>query len=317
MTELQLVTDAERERVTAALDSARSPSTRLSYASAWKQWEQWCAARGATALPGSPELVAVYLTTLADSGLSASTIDKTLAAIRAGHVDVGADDPTAHSGVTRVRQGLRRTIGTAAKKQAHPLSTDEIRLIIAGIEGDGLRALRDRALILLGYAAALRRSELVALDVEDLTRKRSGYVVNIRRSKADQEAEGQIVGVARGQHPETDPVAALDRWLKGSGIKTGPLFRSIAWSDRRVLDRRMDGKAVNLILTDRAETVGLHLPNLSGHSLRAGHATQAAENGVPAERLARTTRHKNLSVLAGYVRPAQVLTDTTAKDLGL
>jgi len=312
------LTAVDQERVADALASSRSASTRLAYASAWRGWETWCSARGASPLPAVPELLAAYLTEQAATGRAVSTMDKTVAAIRAAHLDAGHDDPTGNRGVVRVRAGLRRTVGVAPRRQAHPISTEEVRRIVAAIDPASLRGKRDRAMILLGYAAALRRSELVDLLVRDVAMKPAGLVVHVRRSKADQDQAGQVVGVTRGQHPETDPVTAVHTWISAARLTPGdPLFSLVARSDLRAVPRRLEGKQVNRILASRAADAGLADLRLSGHSLRAGHATTAAEHGVPADRLARTTRHRNLATLAKYIRPAEVLADTSSGSLGL
>jgi len=312
------LTAADVDRIAAAAAASRSPATRRAYSSAWRGWESWCAGRGVPPIPADPVLVAARITELAEAGRSTSTIDVLLAALRAVHRDAGLDSPTADAGVERVRAGLRRRTGTAPRHQAHPLTTEEIRRIVVTIDADSLRGKRDRALILVGFAAALRRSEIVGLRVNDLAWRSQGIVMTIRRSKGDQEGVGQIVGIARGQHRETDPMAAVRLWLTGAELSAGdPLFCPVAWSDRRAIIRPLSGADVSRILRGRAADAGLGDLPISGHSLRAGHATVAAEHGVPAERIARTTRHANLATLARYVRPGQVLGDTSSADLGL
>ena len=311
------ISSAEAERVAAALGAARSPATRRAYASAWARFDRWVADRGGESLGVSPEVVAVYLVELADNGKSMSTVDRAASAIRAIHRDAGLEDPTRHPGVERVRAGLRRSVGVAPRRQAHPLSTAEIRRIVGPI-GDDVRGRRDRSIILLGYAGALRRSELASLDVGDVEFRTGGVVLTIRSSKTDQERQGAVVGIARGAHPVTCPVTALRRWLDViDGDLDLPLYRPVAWSARRALPRGLDGRDVARILQNRAEDAGLGDLAISGHSLRAGHATEAAGRGVPADRLARTTRHSSIEALSRYVRPAEVLTDTTSRDLGL
>jgi len=307
------------DRIAAAAEASRSPSTRRAYASALRRWVEWCAGRGVEPDAAGPEHVAAWIAELAAAGRSASTIQVALAALAADASDSGRDDPTAHPGVRRVVAGLRRTVGTAPRRQAHPVSTEEVRRIVTSIQGDGLRARRDRAVILLGYAAALRRSELADLRLGDIVQRRGGFVVRLRRAKTDQEAAGQVVGVARGQHHETDPVAALLAWTAAAQLSGDDwLWPPIAWSDRRVIrDRHLDGGDVARILRSRADDAGLGDLPISGHSLRAGHATEAASRGVPAERLMRTTRHRSTAGLAPYVRPAEALRDTTSADLGL
>lgn len=309
---------ATRLAITTAAAESLASSTRRSYSSAWRSWLAWCAESGHISLPAEPATIAAYLVHLADRGLTPSSLDRALAAIRNAHLDAHLEDPTANRGLAKVRSGLRRRLGTAPRKQAHPLTTDQIRQMVSIIDTDSLRGARDTAIILLGYAAALRRSELADLVVRDALHRAAGLVLLVRRSKGDQEGEGQYVGVVRGESPATDPVAALDRWVGMTGAKgSDPLFVPITWSDRRPGLEAMSGAAIGQVIVDRAEAAGLGHLNITGHSLRAGHATTAAEAGVPAEQLARTTRHRNLATLAKYTRPAETLRDTSSKALGL
>lgn len=312
------LTDADRDAINLAAADSLAPATRRAYESSLRTWRKWCRDRGVPAIPATPELVAAHLTDLAEAGRSTSTMDRTLAALRDKHLDLGFDDPTSHRGVQRVRSGLRRRLGTAPRQQAHPLSTEEVRRIVEHIDDTELRGLRDRAIVLLGYAAALRRSEIADLACNDIMPRARGVVVRVRRSKSDQEGEGQLVGVVRGQHIDTDPVHAVHAWMERSGGNgSDPLFTRISWSGLRPGFEPLTGASVARILQQRAKAAGLGDLPISGHSLRAGHATTAAEHGVPADRLMRTTRHKNMATLAGYVRPAETLRDTSSANLGL
>lgn len=322
MTDLRAVpgslTSAQMEDIGRAVKAARSQNTQRAYASAWRHWASWCELHGFVSLPADPGSVAAYLTVRAKEGRSMSTLDTARAAIRAAHRDTAQEDPTSNPEVELVLKGLKRQQGTAPRTQAHPLSTDELRRIVDCVDRESLRGKRDSALILLGFAGALRRSELVNLSVGDLAFKTDGVVVTLRRSKGDQEGKGVVVGILRGKVKLSDPLFALRDWMAASGIQAGaPLFQRIAWSDRRVTGHMLTGESVNQILKQRAGAAGMDDLRLTGHSLRAGHATTAAENGVPSDRLARTTRHKNLATLARYVRPAEVLRDSSSGALGL
>lgn len=308
----------ETARVLEAMAASRSDSTRRVYTSRWKVWETWCAEHGRTPMPADPAELAAYVTSLADSGRALSTINASIAAIRAVHEDHGFDDPTTGVGVQRVRAGVTRIVGVAPRRQAHPLSLLELQRMLESCDADGVRGTRDRALLLIGFAGALRRSEIAALEVRDVARQRDGIVLTIRRSKGDQEGRGATVGISRGVHAGTDPVTALHAWLDLAGIGRGPLFVAITRHNRvpRTL-RAVTGASVDAIIQRRAADAGLGDLPISGHSLRAGHATTAAESGVDASRIARTTRHQRLETLQRYTRPAEALRDTTARDLGL
>ncbi|WP_024285342.1 tyrosine-type recombinase/integrase [Cellulomonas sp. KRMCY2] len=302
---------------------AVSDGTKRAYASSWRTWTAWCTARGHEPWCTTPEhaaVLGVWIKERAGSGIAMSTITKDLAAVSKEHLDAGQSDPTAARGVRQVMKGARQKYGIAPKRRAHALTTAEIRRVLAQIDRSTLRGKRDAAIILTGFAGAMRRSELAALTVGDLDFKARGAVVTLRKSKADQEGAGVPVGLPRGQHPETDPVGALRAWIAAASIEgADPLFQRIGRRATKVMDQGLSGAAISEILIERARAAGLEdeALHVTGHSLRAGHATQAAEAKVDVVRLARTTRHVRLETLAGYIRPAEVLHDSTANDLGL
>lgn len=307
----------ELEAVEACLAASRSPSTRRVYASQWRGFAAWCAERRLVPLPAEPSSVAGYLAALGGSGASVSTVTVAAAAIRAVHLDAGLSNPADHPGVRRTQAGLARMHGVAPRRQARALTTEQI---VASVDGfadpASFRALRDRAVWLVGFAAALRRSELAGLDVEHLDRRRKGIVLTIPRSKTDQTGRGQMVAVVHGEHPHTCPVVALDDWLDAAGIDTGAVFRPIAWSDRRTLDGRLSPAAVGEVIAGRAAAAGYS--GATGHSLRSSHATVAAESGgVSADLIAKTTRHSDVRSLSGYVRPTDLLRSSSSSALGL
>ena len=303
-------------RIAEAVASTLAESTRHVYGHGWRQWERWCSARQTTALPASPAMICAYLTQRASEGALVPTLDLAIGAISYAHRSRGLDDPTLAEAVRQVRRGLRRIVGTAPRRQARPLDTDDIRQILEAIERSTAKGARDAAIILLGFASALRRSELANLDLADVDHKPAGVLLRVRRSKTDQDAVGQVVAVAHGQQAETDPVAALTAWLGCRGRESGPLFTSMR--NKTVTSERLSGNAIARMLRNRASVAGLPAERITPHSLRAGHATTAAVAGVGLDRIAAQTRHKRLStLLERYIRPAQALDFTSSRDLGL
>jgi len=188
--------------------------------------------------------------------------------------------------------------------------------MLAHIDRTTVKGTRDAALILIGFASALRRSELAALTMADIEAKPAGLLIHLRRSKGDPEARGQVVGVARGQHLETDPIATLDAWLGLRGTAPGPLFTNAHHG--RVGTRTITGSGLTDMLKQRASAAGLPADRITGHSLRAGHATTAALAGVDLARIAAQTRHRRISTLVEhYIRPLNALHVTSSRDLGL
>lgn len=311
------LTARDAERVAAALEANVAASTRTVYACAWRQWEAWSRRRGIDSLPAPPEAVAAFLAERAEAGVSYGSIDLACSAIAFWHKEKGLPDPMADLMLRRVRRGLRRIIGVAPRRQAHPLTVDELTRMVTSIDPDIAIGRRDRATLLLGYASALRPSELGALHLADVMSRPGGLLVMVRRSKTDQDGCGQLIGVATGDHRQTDPISALAQWLGVRPTGPGPLFTRIHPSGVAT-DVGIDARTVSRIVTVRARAAGLGDLPITGHSLRAGHATTAAANGATIQRIAAQTRHRDLNTLIEhYIRPPDALANTTSRVLGL
>jgi site-specific recombinase XerD len=301
------------EQAHAYAGAAKAPNTWKAYRSDWRQFSAWCDAQGAQALPADPATLVAYLTDAA-STVKVATLQRRLSSIAQAHQAAGYPSPSTDPQVRLVWQRIRRTHGTAARR-VEPAVTDVIRALVDGEDPD-LAATRDRALLLVGFAGALRRSELVALDVTDVTDTPDGLKVSIRRSKTDQEAVGRVVGLPYGSTRATCPARAWRAWLAASGITDGPAFRSM---DRHsnLSSTRLSDRAVALIVKRRAELAGLDPASFSGHSLRAGLATAAAMAGVPERVIAAQTGHKSMAVLRGYIREGSIWRENAAAKVGL
>lgn len=291
---------------------AKAPNTVRAYRSDWAHFEGWCAAHGLPALPATEATVAMYLTDLADH-LSTSTLQRRISSISQAHKASGHPSPT-KGRVATVWQGIRRAKGTAQKGKA-PARTQEVASMVATC-GDGPLGLRDRALLLVGFAGAFRRSELVALDMADVAFGADGVTVTIRRSKTDQEGAGQKVGLPYGSHPQTCPVRNLRAWLDAAGIAGGPVFRSV---DRHgnVKASTLTSQSVALVVKRCAKAAGLNPRDYAGHSLRAGLATAAAEAGVSERTIMAQTRHRSLPMVRRYIREGNLFRENAAASVGL
>src|SRR6266849_498190 len=246
----------------------KSPATRAAYQSDFRIFRDWCASRNVCALPASAETVAGFLAAQADSGLAASTIGRRGAAIRYAHKLANLEPPTNSEAVKATLRGIRRAIGAAPARKAPAVA--EIMRDMAQATPGGLKGLRDRALLLLGFGGAFRRSELVALDVADLEETDDGLRVTIRRSKTDQERQGVTIAIVRGG--ACCPVKALRAWLDAAGITEGPIFRPVR-KGGKVRDRRLTAKSVCDLVKAYADSVGLDAATFGAHSLRAGFLT--------------------------------------------
>jgi integrase len=303
------------DRARAYAENAKAPATRRAYASDWRHFETWCATAGLSCLPAVPETVALYIAALAESHRTA-TISRRMAAISAAHKAVGQQSPASmrHGAVASVWHGIKRTQGMAHQGAKAPVLVENLRAMVRSLR-PGVIGVRDRALLLVGFAGAFRRSELVGLDFEDVQFTSDGLVVLLRRSKTDQEGEGRRVGLPYGSNPETCPVRALRAWIEGSGIDAGPLFRSV---DRHGKIRgRLSGYAVALIIKKYAGAVGLEPAAFSGHSLRAGLVTSAAIAGASERAIMSQTGHRSSSMVRRYVRDANLFRENVAARVGL
>jgi integrase len=307
----QLTAVAEQARDYAA--AAKAANTLRGYRADWRDFAGWCERHRLEALPAAPETVAFYLTDLASSRKTA-TLQRRLSAIAQAHQAAGHPPPTKDAAVKAVWAGIRRTHGTAQAGKA-PALTADVRAMVATLPEKRIGD-RDRALLLLGFAGAFRRSELVGLDVADVAAMRDGLVVTLRRSKTDQEGAGRPVGIPYGSNPATCPVRALEAWRAAAAIADGALFRGV---DRhgRLLPGRLSDRAVARVVQRAAAAAGLDPARYAGHSLRAGLATAAAAANVPERVIALQTGHRSMKILRRYIRQGSLFTENAAAAVGL
>jgi len=298
--------EAEVHTARGYVDASRAVSTRRLYDAEWRRFARWCSERDARSLPAQPALVALYLSSLASRGLTPPSVAVALPAIAHAHKRAGAVPPHRAEGgtvISDVLAGIRRSRTTAPDRKA-AADADIVMQLLWSIEGDGLAAVRDCALIAFGMALDARRSELVALDVADLAWEDQGLRVTIRRSKTDQESEGAVVAVPEGAPPA--PLTYLRAWLAAAGITEGAIFRPLWKGGNRVRDARLTGHSVASIVQARALAAGLDPSRYAGHSLRAGFVTAAARAGADVWKIQQVSRHKSVQVLSGYVRDARL-----------
>jgi integrase len=298
----------ETERAGAYEYASLSAATLHAYADDWADFEAWTIRRSLVPLPAVPETVGRYLADLADQGRAVATLRRRTAAIARAHNARGLADPCRSAHVRQVLSGIARDRGVAQKKK-DALTLNRLQAILFELD-DSLQDTRDRALILLGFAGAFRRSELAALDVADMRWETRGIVVMLRRSKTDQEGKGREVGIPALDVVELCPVRALRAWLAASCITSGPLFRSFGLrrghAPQALTPDRIDPRDVARILQRAVVRAGIS-GDFAAHSLRAGFITAAAAAHVSEIDIARVSGHKSADVLRGYVRRATVL----------
>jgi integrase len=285
----------------AALAERRwSANTRRAYAGDWRVFERWCESAGRVSLPASVDTLALFCVSEARAGRLHSTISRHAAAVASRHASAGLVSPLGPD-VREVLAGIGRRVGTAPRHQKAALSLEELRLLLPAC-GDGARGARDRALLLVGFASGLRRSELAALDLADVAERPEGLVLRIVRSKTDQSGRGRQVAVFRGLHRATCPVRVLAAWLVERGDWAGPLFPQLTMPGDAVTHKRLSGEAVSAVLKAAARRAGLDPSKYGGHSLRAGCATAAAANGASDLTIMGRTGHRSSGMVSRYVR---------------
>lgn len=277
--------------------SSRAPNTLRGYRSDIGSFSKYCHDRLHTSVPALPETVADYISWLAITK-KPSTIARHLASISVCHKMAGFTTPVSSEIVKLTMAGIRRTLGVSQNQKA-PIRIREIRAIVSEM-GTDLHSLRDRAILLVCYAGALRRSELVALDVVDVSFVDEGALLTLRQSKTDQDRRGVEVAIMRGSSQSTCPVRALQDWLTAAEIIEGPVFRPIVGTSKVGQDR-LAPQGVCRIIKRLAALVGMKPDSVGAHSTRAGMITDAFATGIAQAIIARHSRHRSASINA-YVR---------------
>jgi integrase len=316
--------------------AAKAPATVRAYAADWRHFTAWCAEHGLSALPATPDTVALYLADLArepaetsEPGspeapdpkpvrkqLKVSTIARRLTVINAKHKEADLDAParSSHAKVAAAMQGIRRTLGSAQTRK-RPLTLAKIQKLLDVLEGP-IAAARDKALLLIGFVGGLRRSELAAIRVEHLRWHRTGCTIQIPWSKTDQEGKGREIELPLGVSDRTCPCLALENWLKIANIKEGFVLRRVGLYGHvgAALDKDSIGRIIQRLVR-RARLA--HPEAYAGHSLRAGFVTEAARNGASDREIMRQTGHKSRAMIDRYARAEQQDRQAAVRKLGV
>ena len=291
-----------------SLSVTKANHTIDAYESDWNDFCDWCRYHHQTSYPAKPETIVNYINDLADYA-KASTIRRRISAISENYNASGdhVENPCRAWIVKEALIGLTRLKGTVQKGKT-PIYWEEIEEMIHRMDLSSLQALRDRAVLLLGFMGAFRRSELAGLDVEDIRKYPQGIVVTIRHSKTDQTSAGQQIGIPYLSHSSMDCIHALQEWLTAAGITSGPLFRSFL-KNGKVSSRRLSDKSINLIVKKYAASIGLNPEMYGAHSLRHGFATYAAIQGVEERLIMKQTRHRSVEMVRRYINEADLFTN--------
>jgi len=276
-------------------------NTRHAYRADWKGFTTWCEEAQLTALPATTDTVVLYLTALAATH-RVSSLRRKLASISSAHQLSGHESPTRHASIRLCLRGIARRQAEVGQKErrADPLLLEDILGMIRCAD-DSLQGKRDTSLLLLGFAGGFRRSELVALQLSDLTWSKEGIIIHLRRSKTDQTGNGQEKAIPHGSSPSRCPVPAMRVWLEAADISEGPVFRRVR-KGGLVMKAALSAQSVSLIIRKYAARAGIPGSRLSGHSLRSGFVTAALLGGASYPQIQKQTGHRSLVTVTRYER---------------
>jgi len=309
----------ELEQLSASMNdylrASKAKNTVRAYQSDWNQFSKWCNRFSFVTLPADEEVVGAYISYLADCGRRTSTIRRHLTSIAEAHRAAKFERaPTETFFVRQVWKGIKHKKKLATTQKVAAVIADIRRMIDA--QPPSLMGLRNKMILLIGYAGAFRRSEIIGLDWEDVQFVREGMIINLRQSKTDQEGDGRKVGIQYGTRWETCPVRGLEEWMERSQMKSGPIFRRF---DRfgQVTKHRLSAQSVALVVKEAARSAGLDADQYSGHSLRAGSATQGAKSGAGESVIMKQTGHTSSDMVRRYIRDGNLFRDNLTSYLGL
>ncbi len=304
----ELVTDIKllHEETINNLKSSKANNTLRAYKSDFKDFLAFCAKHGLNSLPTEPKIVSLYLTHLSKTS-KISTLRRRLVSIAMIHKLKGHYLDTKHPIIIENLMGIKRVKGSIQKGKK-PILINHLKLIINAINEqniDEIKKTRDKTIILVGFGGGFRRSELISIDHEDLEFVPEGVKISIKKSKTDQFGEGMTKGLPYFNNEEYCPVTNLKKWLELSNIKSGAIFRRFIKGSILKNDRLTD-QSVVLIIKDYLNLAGIENRNYSGHSLRSGFATVAAESGADERSIMAMTGHKTTQMVRRYIREANI-----------
>ena len=289
------------------LEHSKAPNTIRAYQSDFTDFSLFCSKNGFRSIPTEPKVVSLYLTHLSSNEAKMSTLKRRLVSIGIIHKLKGHYLDTKHPSIIENIMGIKRRKGSLQKSKK-PLLINNLKSIINVIDQqikEEINKLRDRTIILIGFSGGFRRNEIVSLDYDDLDFVTEGLKINIRRSKTDQFGEGSVKALPYFSSPHYCPVVSLGNWIKISKINSGPLFRRFS-KGSKLSENRLTDQTVALLIKKYLELAGINSKNYSGHSLRSGFATSAAESGAEERSIMTMTGHKSTEMVRRYIKEANL-----------
>jgi len=315
-----IITDIKvlQEETLLNLQSSKANNTVRAYKSDFKDFGIFCAKNGIKSLPSEPKIVSLYLTHLSIKDVKISTLKRRLVSIGVIHKLKGYYLDTKHPSIIENIMGIKRRKGSIQKAKK-PLLINNLKKIINVIDEqkrEEIKKLRDRSIILIGFSGGFRRNELVSLDYDDLDFVPEGVKINIKRSKTDQFGEGSTKGLPYFNSSKYCPVVSLQKWIEISKITSGPLFRRFR-KGSNLSENRLTDQTVALIIKEYLNIAGIDSRNYSGHSLRSGFATSAAESGAEERSIMSMTGHKSTEMVRRYIKEANIFKNNALNKIKL
>jgi len=315
-----IITDlkALQEETLINLKNSKANNTIRAYRSDFQDFSLFCVQNGFKSLPSEPKIVSLYLTQLSSKDIKISTIKRRLVSIGVIHKIKGHYLDTKHPLIIENLMGIKRRKGSNQKGKK-PLLINNLKNIINVIDNqdrDNIKIFRDRTIILIGFAGGFRRNEIVSLDYEDLDFVKEGLKISIKRSKTDQFGEGLVKGLPYFDNSEYCPVVSTKNWIEISKIKSGPLFRRFR-KGSNLSEYRLTDQTVALLVKKYLNLAGIESKNYSGHSLRSGFATSAAEAGAEERSIMAMTGHKSTEMVRRYIKEANLFKNNALNKINL
>ena len=304
-----LITDikALQEETLLNLQSSKAINTVRAYKSDFKDFCLFCAQNGFKSLPSEPKIVSLYLTYLSTKDAKMSTLKRRLVSIGVIHKLKGFYLDTKHPSIIENIMGIKRRKGSIQKGKK-PILISNLKVLIDVIDekvNEEIKKLRDRTIILIGFSGGFRRNEIVSLDYQDLDFVEEGLKIQIRRSKTDQFGEGSVKALPYFDNSKYCPVVSLKKWISISKINSGSLFRRFL-KGSKLSEKRLTDQTVALLIKEYLQLAGIDSKNYSGHSLRSGFATSAAEAGAEERSIMAMTGHKSTEMVRRYIKEANL-----------
>ena len=304
-----IITDinALKEETLLNLKSSKANNTIRAYKSDFNDFGLFCVQNGFESLPTQPKIVSLYLTYLSSKSIKMSTLKRRLVSIGVIHKLKGHYLDTKHPSIIENIMGIKRRKGSFQKGKK-PLLINDLKLLINAIDkysNEVIMKARDRSIILIGFSGGFRRNEIVSLDFNDLDFVSEGLKINLKRSKTDQFGEGSVKGLPYFNNSQYCPVLSLKKWIEISNIESGPLFRRFS-KGSKLTDNRLTDQTIALLIKKYLKLAGIESKNYSGHSLRSGFATSAAESGAEERSIMAMTGHKSTEMVRRYIKEANL-----------